>query len=124
MFGKNHKSGADVIRIIHNWHKAVDGRGLNENERSQYCEDMKFWILDDWMPWHRENKDYSLIDVNRLVYIICISLFHSVVANMCSTCISWLPICISLFHSVVFFSCKYLAVVDKILRSDCIPIMI
>lgn len=74
---KTHKSGADVIRIIHNWHKAVDGRGLNENQRSQYCEDMKFWLLDDWMPWHRENKDYSLTDVNRLVYIICISLFHS-----------------------------------------------
>jgi hypothetical protein len=57
--------GAKIIRTIHNWHKAVDGRGLNEATRLTYIQDMKTWILDDWMPWHRENPDYATIDVNR-----------------------------------------------------------
>jgi hypothetical protein len=64
---KGHKSGADILTIIRNWHRAVDGRGLSESERSQFCQDMKCWLLDDWVPWHRDNSDYSLIDVNRLV---------------------------------------------------------
>ena len=42
---KGHTSGAHVIRIIHNWHKAVDGRGLSEEQRSSYCRDMKEWIF-------------------------------------------------------------------------------
>lgn len=60
-----HDDCAKVIRIIHNWHKAVDGRGICENERSQYIEAMKDWLMDDWMPWHSENPDLSRIDVNR-----------------------------------------------------------
>lgn len=64
---KGHQSGADVLRIIRNWHRAVDGRGLSESERLKFCYDMKCWILDDWIPWHRAYPDYSLIDVNRLV---------------------------------------------------------
>ncbi len=64
---KGHKSGADILTIIRNWHRAVDGRGLSESERSRFCQDMKCWLLDDWVPWHRDNSDYSMIDVNRLV---------------------------------------------------------
>lgn len=30
-----HHEEAKVIRLLHNWHKAVDGRGLIEEERSQ-----------------------------------------------------------------------------------------
>ena len=48
---KGDTSGAHVIRLIHNWHKAVDGRGLSEEQRSSYCQDMKEWLLADWMPW-------------------------------------------------------------------------
>ena len=56
---------AKILKIIHNWHKAVDGRGLSEDLRSKYLSDMKDWILDDWMPWDKTERDYSLIDVNR-----------------------------------------------------------
>ena len=30
---KGHTSGAQVLKIIHSWHKAVDGRGLSEEQR-------------------------------------------------------------------------------------------
>ena len=60
-----YSSTAKVIKILHNWHKAVDGRGLSEAVRSSFCKDMKDWLLDDWMPWHNYLLDYRLIDVNR-----------------------------------------------------------
>ena len=63
--GKGHTSGASIIRLIHNWHKAVDGRGLSEEQRSTYCRDMKEWLLSDWMPWYSPQPDFSTIDVNR-----------------------------------------------------------
>jgi len=55
-----------VIQLLHNWHKAVDGRGLTEDNRSKYCKDLLQWILADWIPWagDLENPDYSLLDVN------------------------------------------------------------
>ena len=53
-----------ILEIFRNWHKAVDGRGLNEEVRSHYLKDMKNWILEDWMPWHN-TYDYSFVDVNR-----------------------------------------------------------
>lgn len=55
---------AKVIRLLHNWHKAVDGRGLTEEERSQHCKNLLEWIIEDWIPWAGDNPDYSLLDVN------------------------------------------------------------
>ena len=72
---KGDKTGAEVIKRLHNWHKAVDGRGLSENARSAYCEAMKFWLLDEWIPWHRQNPDYSLLDVNRQVFFFLLKVF-------------------------------------------------
>ena len=64
----NHLEEAKVLKTIHNWHKAVDGRGLDETTRSNHCKDMLHWVLEDWMPYHdKEQPDYSLVDVNRLV---------------------------------------------------------
>ena len=53
------------MRLIYNWHRAIDGHGIDENSRSLFCREMKEWLLDDWMPWHWYNTDYSTIDVNR-----------------------------------------------------------
>lgn len=64
----NHLEEAKVLKTIHSWHKAVDGRGLDETTRSNHCKDMLQWVLEDWMPYHdKEQPDYSLVDVNRLV---------------------------------------------------------
>ena len=57
----HHESGADILTIIRNWHRAVDGRGLSESEQSQFCQDMKCWLLDDWVPWHRDTIQYNTI---------------------------------------------------------------
>ena len=61
---KGHSSSAGVLKLIHNWHKAVDGRGLSEAQRSAYYKDMKEWLLAYWMPWFNMS-DYSTIDVTR-----------------------------------------------------------
>ena len=60
-----HHAEAKILSIIHNWHKAVDGRGLSEETRAQYCKDMMTWLLKDWMPYLDQDHDYSTIDVNR-----------------------------------------------------------
>ena len=58
-------------RIIHNWHKACDGRGISSKKRSEYNQNMLEYILDSWMPWHRKNHDFSLVDINRSVLSSC-----------------------------------------------------
>lgn len=68
---KGHIGGASIIRRIHNWHKAVDGRGLSEEQRSTHCRDMKEWLLSDWMPQYSSQPDFSTIDVNRPIKGIC-----------------------------------------------------
>ena len=70
---KGHESGAEVLRLIHNWHKAVDGRGLPESVRAMYCEEMKEWILSDWMPWFKSIPGYRFIDVNRYCTVCPVS---------------------------------------------------
>ena len=55
-----HHAEAKILSIIHNWHKAVDGRGLSEDTRAQYCKDMMTWL-----PYLDQDHDYSTIDVNR-----------------------------------------------------------
>lgn len=58
-FERNGKArSAKIIRTIHNWHKAVDGRGLDESTRSTYIVEMKTWIMDDWMPWHKKTPEW------------------------------------------------------------------
>ena len=34
-------------------------------------------ILDDWMPWHRNNYDFSSIDINRSIQIHVVQLLFS-----------------------------------------------
>ena len=60
-----HLNESRVLSILQNWHRAVDGRGIPEETRLTFLQDMKDWLLDDWMPWHREERDYSTINVNR-----------------------------------------------------------
>ena len=61
----SHIEEARFVEVVRNWHKASDGRGIDEATRSSYNKAMLDWLLEDWMPWFRENRDYSTIDVNR-----------------------------------------------------------
>ena len=71
----------DVVQIIRNWHKAADGRGLSDTDRHWYFEEMKMWILEDWIPW--PTADYSLLDVNRSV-LTCMKWFSCQKENVVS----------------------------------------
>ncbi|XP_028407520.1 uncharacterized protein LOC114530130 [Dendronephthya gigantea] len=53
------------VEIVSNWHKASDGRGLTETERSKNNLAMLDYLLEDWMPWYKDLRDYSTMDVNR-----------------------------------------------------------
>ena len=60
-----------VAEVIANWHKASDGRGLNEETRRKYNLAMLEFILEDWMPYFKdqEERDYSRLDPNRFAKV-------------------------------------------------------
>ena len=58
---------AKYVRIICNWRRACDERRLSSIQRCQFNYEMLQFILDDLMPWHREQFDFSLLEVNRYV---------------------------------------------------------
>ena len=71
------------MQIIRNWLKAVDGRGLSDTDRHRYFEEMKMWIFEDWIPWHRQTGDYSFLDVNRSVLTwVCVVYYVSKLVYM------------------------------------------
>lgn len=68
----NFPEEARFVSLVRNWHKANDGRGLTEETRRLYNLAMLDFILEDWMPWYWFNRDYSVMDVNRLSkYSLC-----------------------------------------------------
>ena len=58
---------ATYLRVIRNWRCACDERGLSAVQRSQFNNDFLNYILDDLMPWHKQEglRDFSLLEVNR-----------------------------------------------------------
>lgn len=65
MVDNGHENEAKFVKVIRNWHKASDGRGIDERTRSSYNKDMLNLLLEDWMPWFNNNKDYRTMDLNR-----------------------------------------------------------
>ena len=65
---ENHwyKAEAEYVKTIRNWRRAIDERGLTEEHRRQFRDDFLNFILDEWMPWHKEIHDFSQLEVNRL----------------------------------------------------------
>ena len=60
-----HAVEAEYVEIVVNWHEATDGRGLSQLQRCRYNYRMLNYILDEWIPWHNDNYDFSTIDINR-----------------------------------------------------------
>ena len=58
---------AKYLRVIRNWRRACDERGLSAVQRSQFNNDFLNYILDELMPWHKQEgfRDFSLLEVNR-----------------------------------------------------------
>ena len=61
---KGYTAEAHLVSLILNWHKAVDGRGIDENTRSSYVKDLLDWILTDWLPGYCEGgiADFRFLD--------------------------------------------------------------
>ena len=64
---KGYTLEAEYVRIIRNWRRACDERGITDGERSLYNQELLNYILDDMMPWHSKEgmNDYSLLEVNQ-----------------------------------------------------------
>lgn len=60
-----HSAEANFVEVVRNWHKASDGRGSTEEMRSKYNHNMLDFLLEDWMPWYRSERDFSTIHVLR-----------------------------------------------------------
>ena len=56
---------AEYLQHIAEWHEASDGRGITQLARCWANHKILNYILDDWMPWHKESYDFSLMDINR-----------------------------------------------------------
>ena len=69
MDSKGYTFEAKFIRIILNWRRDCDERGLPELQRSHYSYEILNFLLDDLMPWHHEIYDFSTLEVNR--YGLC-----------------------------------------------------
>ena len=56
---------ATYVRVVRNWRRASDERGLSDDERSKYNNEFLTYILDELMPWHENTRDFSLLEVNQ-----------------------------------------------------------
>jgi len=61
----NYLPEAEYVETIAQWHEASDGRGLSQLQRCKQNYRMLNYILDEWIPWHRDNYDLSTLDINR-----------------------------------------------------------
>ena len=53
----NFMSEAKFVEVVSNWHRASDGRGLSEVERTRDNLAMLDYLWEDWMPWFKDNRD-------------------------------------------------------------------
>ena len=64
---KGYEVEANYVRVIKNWRRACDERGLSDSERNKFNHDLNDYILDELMPWHRQPgmRDFSTLEVNQ-----------------------------------------------------------
>jgi len=67
MDAKGYRKEAEHLRVVHNWRRACDERGITSAQRSEYNTNFLNYLLDDLMPWHQQAglRDFSLLEVNR-----------------------------------------------------------
>jgi len=69
MENKGYAVEAKFLQVIRNWRRASDERGLTDTQRHQFNNELLCFLLDDLMPWYKEEGlwDFSLLEVNRYV---------------------------------------------------------
>ena len=76
---KGYENEYQYVKVIAQWHESSDGRGISQLKRSQYNYEMLNYILDEWMPWHKDDYDFSKIDINRYFWFLTFFFFTKVV---------------------------------------------
>ena len=61
---KNYEFEARYVKIIRNWRRSCDERGLSDEERSRFNQDLIEYILEELIPWYKQS-DYSTLEVNQ-----------------------------------------------------------
>lgn len=56
---------AEYISAVNGWRRACDERGISSLKRCRLNYQLLNYILDELMPWHKENYDFSTMEVNR-----------------------------------------------------------
>ena len=56
---------AEMVKAVRNWRRAIDERGLSEEQRRQFRDNFLSFILDEWMPWQKEVHDFSKFMISR-----------------------------------------------------------
>lgn len=64
---KNYLTEAKYVRVVRNWRRACDERGLTVSQRLQYHNDFLAYILEEMMPWYNVPgmRNFSLMQVNQ-----------------------------------------------------------
>ena len=70
---KGYEYEARYTEIIWNWRRSCDERGLSELQRCQFNYQFLNLILEELMPWYKQQYDFSLLEVNRYVCVCAVS---------------------------------------------------
>ena len=64
---KQYGTEAEYVRVVRNWRRACDERGLSDAQRIQHHDDFLSYILKEMMPWYDVpgKRDFSLLEVNQ-----------------------------------------------------------
>ena len=66
---KGYSFEAEYVRVIRNWRRACDERGLTDEVRSHYNKKFVAYILGELIPWHNKEGmymyDFGLLEVNQ-----------------------------------------------------------
>ncbi len=73
---KGYSFKAKYIETILNWRRSSDERSLTQLLRCRYNYDMLNYLLDELMPWYKENYDFSTLEVNRYVITCGVNYTH------------------------------------------------
>ena len=68
---KGYEYEARYTEIIWNWRRSCDERGLSELQRCRFNYQFLNLILEELMPWYKQQYDFSLLEVNRYVCVCC-----------------------------------------------------
>ncbi len=70
---------ARYLKVVRNWRRAIDERGLHQSQRLELLKEFLDFIYRDLMPWYNKSEvDFSLLEVKRCKSCIILQNFTSI----------------------------------------------